>query len=127
MVSAQAFGPKGLSAADRLRLLATALEIPTDLPANFRALRLKRGSKWDDGADAITGIRNALVHPAKKSEFAEGSYYEAWMLSVWFLDLTFLRLLGHEGEYANRLSQRWVGQVETVPWGVKTDQCIADE
>ncbi len=123
MVSAQAFGRKGLSAADRIRLLATALDIPTDLPANLRALHAKRGSKWDDGPDAITGIRNALVHPAKKSEFAEGSYYEAWKLSLWYLDLAFLRLLGHEGEYANRL----IGQVETAPWGEEAGESTADE
>ena len=127
MVSPRAFEPRGLSTADRLRLLATALEIPTELPRNFRALRAKRGSKWNDSADAITGIRNALVHPAKKSEFAEGSYCEAWMLSLWYLDLVFLRLLGHDGEYANRLSQRWVGEVETVPWGKGADASTANE
>ena len=116
MVSAHAFGRRGLSAADRIRLLATALDIPTDLPASLRLLHAKRGSKWDDGADVITGIRNSLVHPAKKSELVEGSYYEAWKLSLRFLDLVFLRLLGHEGECANRLAQRMVGEVETVPW-----------
>ncbi|MCH8150269.1 MAG: hypothetical protein IH987_20215 [Planctomycetes bacterium] len=127
MVSPRAFDPGGLSAADRLRLLATALGIPTELPRNFRALRAKRGNKWDDGPDAITGIRNSVVHPAKKSEFAEGSYFEAWKLSLWFLDLVFLHLLEHDGEYANRLSQRWIGEVETVPWGKGADAKTAKE
>lgn len=127
MVSAQAFGSRGLSAADRMRLLATALDIPADLPASLRALHAKRGSKWEDGADAVTGIRNAVVHPSKTSEFADGSYYEAWRLSLWFLDLAFLRLLGHQGKYANRLSQRWTGQVETVPWAEGTAERTANE
>ena len=124
MVSDRAFGRRGLSAADKLRLLTTALEIPTDVPADLRALRAKRGQKWDDGADAITSIRNSLVHPNTKTECAGEAYFEAWMLSLWFLDLVFLRLLGHEGQYANRLLQRGL---EAVPWRKDTLHGIEDE
>ena len=95
-----------------------ALEIPADLPDRLKALHGRRGKKWSDGPDAVTGVRNALVHPSEKDELPEGAYFEAWQLSMWFLDLVLLRLCGYAGEYANRLAlSRWVGQVEPVPWG----------
>ena len=83
----------------------------------MRALHAQRGKKWLDGAEAITEIRNAIVHPSKELNLPDGAYCDAWRLSLWYLDLVFLRLLGHEGEYGNRLSKRSVGEVETVPWG----------
>lgn len=119
MVSPQAFSERGLCAADKLRILTSALGIPLALPVQFKALNLPlsgRG-KWDDAMDAITGIRNTLVHPYAKTKPHKGSYYEAAMLSLWYLDLILLRLCRHEGEYANRLaSARHVGAVELVPW-----------
>jgi hypothetical protein len=117
MVSESAFGRRGLSGADKMRLLLSSLDIPAGLPDGLRALHAKRGKKWEDGPEAITGIRNALVHPREKDELAEGSYYEAWQLSMWFLDLALLRLCRYEGQYANRLTTpRWAGRVEPVPW-----------
>lgn len=118
---------KKIPAAENLRVLGSELAIPLDVPRSLSVLHSELGGKWDDSADAITHIRNVLVHPDKKNEVAEDSYCEAWMLSLWILDLVFLRLLGHEGKYANRLSQRWIGQVETVPWGKGADARTANE
>jgi hypothetical protein len=116
MVSATAFKPRGLSAADKLRLLVSALDIPQQIPSELSALHARKGKKWIDGLDAITCIRNSLVHSDVNEKFPENSYYEAWLLSLWYIDLVLLRLCGHSGKYANRLSQgRWVGQVESVP------------
>ena len=117
MVSSDAFGQRGLSAANRIRLLVTSMDIPIGVPKSMRALHAQRGKKWLDGAEAITEIRNAIVHPSKELNLPDGAYCDAWRLSLWYLDLVFLRLLGHEGEYGNRLSKRSVGEVETVPWG----------
>lgn len=117
MISADAFEPRGLSAADKIRLLASSLGIPLDIPASLPALRAKRGSRWQDAADAITGIRNAVVHPRVKKNVLHDSYYQAWNLSMWYLDMVLLRLCRHTGKYANRLvTPRWAGQVESVPW-----------
>jgi hypothetical protein len=139
IVSGKAFEPRGLSAADRIRMLAATLGIPTELPATMAALNAKRGKKWDDIPDAITAVRNKLVHPksqrekhnisdaiasvqtmlvypAKASAPPSGSHFEAWQLSMWLLDLTLLRLCGHKGDYGNRLVRRWAGMVEQVPW-----------
>lgn len=116
MVSAAAFSRPGLSAADRLRLLLCGLGVPTEIPDRLRALQSRPGKAWDDGPDAITGIRNALVHPRENAKLPDDSYGEAWQLSMWFLDLTFLRLCGYNGTYGNRLRQRYAGDVEPVPW-----------
>jgi hypothetical protein len=115
MISAAAFQPRRLSAADRFRLLASSLNIPTEIPANLTGLHGRRGKKWVDGMEAITEIRNRLVHPAAQ-QIEDPGYFEAWKLSLWYIDLVLLRLCGHKGKYANRLDRRWVGQVESVPW-----------
>jgi hypothetical protein len=117
MVSDSAFSRRGLSAADRIRMLASALEIPVDLPRNLAALTIPDGRAASDIPDAITSVRNTLVHPAKGNGFAEDTYYEAWRSAMWLLDLALLRLCGHGGRYANRLADgRWAGELSTVPW-----------
>jgi len=116
IVSKKAFKPRGLSAADRLRMLASTLGIPVEIPPTMRALHGRQGNNWRDIPDAVTWIRNALVHPCEKKPPPEGSYYEAWHLSMWLLDLTLLHLCGHEGDYGNRLVKRYAGTVEQVPW-----------
>jgi len=119
MVSAKAFKPGGLSAADKLRLLTSSLGIPQEIPPVLSALHGMQGKQWADGMDAIAGIRNSLVHPGGRSDLPEGSYYDGWRLSLWYIDLVLLRLCGHRGKYANRLTQRLVGVVESVPWAQK--------
>ena len=116
MISAAAFQPRRLSAADKLRLLASSLNIPLEIPPHLSALHGRRGKKWIDGMEAITDVRNSLVHPAAHQNLLNFSYFEAWKLSLWYIDLVLLRLCGHSGKYANRLYQRWTGQVESVPW-----------
>ncbi len=119
MISAVAFKPRGLSAADKLRLLASALGVPLAIPAALSGLKKLQASsptRWTDGMDAITGIRNSMVHPDIQTGVAGDSFYEAWNLSLWYVDMVLLRLCGHNGTYANRLKHRFVGQVEHVPW-----------
>lgn len=115
MISAAGF-QRRLSAADKLRLLASSLNIPLEIPSNLSALHGRPGKKWLDGMDAITGIRNSLIHPSAHEQVLDFTYFEAWKLSLWYIDLVLLRLCGHTGKYANRLNQRWTGQVESVPW-----------
>ena len=120
IVSEEAFKPRGLSAADRLRMLISTLGIPVNIPATMSALHGRRGRKWADIPDAITSIRNSLIHPYDKNLPPKGSYYEAWQLSMWLLDLALLRFCNHNGDYGNRIANsRYVGQVERVPWGEK--------
>jgi hypothetical protein len=110
----------GLSAAERLRKLASSLSIPLDIPTGISVLPRKSGAPWTDSMALITGIRNALVHPDKGTALPDQPFYEGWKLSLWYLDMTLLRLCGHDGNYANRLRQRYVGEVDPVPWAKVT-------
>jgi hypothetical protein len=122
IVSSEAFKRRnGLCASDKLRLLASFMNIPKEVPSTLSAL-LHRGpgKKWDDGMDAITGIRNSLVHPDNRLAISGDSYSQAYQFSLWLINLAILRLCGHNGMYANMLApNRWVGTVEQVPWGQK--------
>ncbi|MFC1995621.1 hypothetical protein ACFLVM_01935 [Chloroflexota bacterium] len=113
-------GFKDLWASDKFRLLFSSLGIPLDIPAEtpeLQNLATKGQMNWLDATHAITEIRNSLVHPEHKrhGQFVRG-YYEAWNLSLWYLEMSILAICGYSGTYSNRLKQRWVGEVEDVPW-----------
>lgn len=118
LVSERAFKPGsgGLRASDKLRLVSTALGLPESIPAELSALNAYGPKGFEDAAHAITELRNATVHPDGKRSYPEGTWYQGWRLSMWYLDLILLALCDHQGSYANRLSERWVGDVEPVPW-----------
>ncbi|QDU27359.1 hypothetical protein ETAA8_24460 [Anatilimnocola aggregata] len=118
LVTKDAFAPRGLSAANRLRLLTTSLGIPSEIPKELRTLHAQPGKQWEDGLEAVTKIRNGLVHSGEIKGLPEGAFYDAWRLSMWYLDLVLLRLCGHEGNYANRITRRAVWESSRVPWKV---------
>jgi hypothetical protein len=116
MVSKQAFKPNGLRASDKLRMLATSLRIPKEIPQEMDALHKVTPKAFEDCPHAITELRNATVHPDSSRKMPEGAWYQGWRLSMWYLDLVLLSLCEHDGDYANRLIKRWVGNVKPVPW-----------
>lgn len=117
-VSDTAFKQRGgLTAANKLRLLASMLGIPLTVPGTCPALKAPTGHQtWSDGADAITALRNGVVHPDTKHVLGSDAYVQGLRFALWFEELAILRLCGYDGEYANRLAQRWIGQTEQVPW-----------
>jgi hypothetical protein len=116
MLSAADFKQRGLSASDKFRLLASVLGIPLEIPRELGALYAMQGGSCKDGMDAITEIRNSLVHPQREMQIHFDAFCEAWKLSLWYLDLALLRLFRYEGKYGNRLAKHWVGEVTDVPW-----------
>jgi len=113
-------GFKDLWASDKFRLLFSSMGIPLDIPVNTPELqRLASNTQmnWLDAPHALTEVRNSLVHPEHKrrSQLAT-TYYEAWNLGLWSLEMGILSICNYSGTYSNRLKQRWVGQVEDVPW-----------
>ena len=42
------------------------------------------------------------------------AYYEAWNLGQWYLELMFLSRFNSRGDFGNRLTQKWVGEVEPL-------------
>lgn len=115
-------GEGKLPASARLRLFLKKASIPTEIPASLSRLGTIGNSRtpaWD-GPKAITEIRNALVHPKKADELQQGDILrEGWRLMTWYLELAILKVVDYGGSYGNRLaSDRWVGDVEPVPWAV---------
>jgi len=111
-------GFKDLWASDKFRLLFSSLNVPIRIPDSTSELvRLAKLFKWEDAPQALTEVRNSLVHPEhKKRGLLDAAYFEAWNLGLWFLEMGILAICGFSDTYGNRLKQKWVGQVENVPW-----------
>jgi hypothetical protein len=112
-------GFKDLWASDKFRLLFSSLRIPLEIPKETPEIaKLAKDFNWLDAPHALTEIRNSLVHPEhKRRGQLDSVYYEAWNLGLWYLAMGLLAVCDYSGTYRNRLKQRWVGQVEKVPWG----------
>jgi len=115
----EAEGFKTLRASDKFRLLFSSLDIPIDIPQYSADIQLMaKQFNWLDAPQALTEIRNSLVHPEHKrrGQFNDAEY-DAWNLGLWYLELAILRLCDYTGTYHNRLLKNSrVGQVEDVPW-----------
>jgi hypothetical protein len=111
-------GFKDLCASDKYRLLFSLLKIPIEIPKETPALeKLANKFNWIDAPQALTEIRNSLVHPEhKKRGQLSSAYYEAWNLDLWYLEMGVLAICDYLGTYGNRLKRKWVGQVEDIPW-----------
>lgn len=121
-----------LPAADKLRLLLQRARVPVKVPNLLQFLdKLCQADKWADGSKkekwvdgphALTQIRNKLVHPNPKNiqmlqNLRSDELQDAHFLSMWYLELTLLCLLGYKDEYVNRLNYiTHTGQTEPVPW-----------
>jgi hypothetical protein len=106
---------KAMNVADQLRELLKFMGIPSTVPASLAELgALASQKRWHDGPQALTGIRNSMVHSAgNRPPVAANaqSLFEASMLSLWYLELAILYLLGYAGKYSNRLVMTgWKGQ-----------------
>jgi hypothetical protein len=115
MVSPDGF--ERAKASDKLRFLATSLDIPLEIPRCLGALRAGLGKKCSDAMHAITDVRNDVVHPKSRHALNNMARFEAWNLSLWYIEMAILRLCGHTGSHANRLKMpHCSGTVEPVPW-----------
>jgi hypothetical protein len=112
----------GLKAKVKLATLLDAMTVPVTIPtklANFAAFAPKNG--WHDAAETLAKSATAMFTRTRRDGRSWLSApalatFEAWQLSLWYQELALLRLLDHRGEYRNRLTAEWLGQVETVPW-----------
>lgn len=108
-----------LKASDRLRLLFSSLNLPIEIIAATPNIQKVASSfKWIDAPHALTDIRNELVHPASKKQISV-CLFDAWRLSLWYLELSVLALCGYDDTYTSRLTAEYVTDSERVPWGKK--------
>jgi len=114
-------GFKDLWASDKIRLLLGSLGIPSKIPATCKSIcsliQTDRSVKWQDLPHAFSDIRNSLVHPDVKNRHVYSqTYLDAWKAGLWMVELAILRICGYRDTYSNRLTTRYVGTVESVPW-----------
>ena len=112
---------------EKVRALLNALNVPASIPSCFKDLTVfaaKHGKA--DSCEALTELRDGFVHPNEKRRKivfgtdGKAATFDAWRLSLWYQELALLCLLRHKGSYANRTTQRWAGQIEPVPWSVRS-------
>jgi len=113
-------GFKDIWASDKFRLLFSSLSITLNIPSSLSALTKKsKEMNWLDAPHALTEIRNSLVHPEHKKhgKFDIDIFYEAHLLSLWYLEMSILAICEFNGVYSNRLvRKKHIGIVENVPW-----------
>jgi hypothetical protein len=108
-------------ASNKLRPLLQRAGLPIEIPSQLVQLKsMAEDAGWEDGLHAITGLRNAFVHPAQRALIHESEpvpRIELRELALWYLELSLLWLFDYAAVYSNRLATiRRVGRVEHVPW-----------
>jgi hypothetical protein len=113
----------GFRAAEKIRLLLSRFHIPLAIPDELQSLLAQaRNNNWETGPEALTMIRNRIVHSSPKSreqirDLSGYSILEAWKLGLWYIELLLLSLFEYQGVYHNRLRRdRNARDVEPVPW-----------
>ena len=106
-----------LTAADKLRLLLKWADLPADVPASLGDLRKLASNRNMDAPEVLGWIRNRIVHPDKKGELNRDPVYDAWRLSLWYLELLLLRVLSYGGPYQSRVyDSQATDDYPLVPW-----------
>ena len=72
---------------------------------------------FEHGPHALINLRNDLIHYEMKDGIPSSAAQRmARELGLWYAELLLLKLFGYNGQYSNRLTRKWTGEVETVPW-----------
>lgn len=95
----------GLAAANKIRLLLSCIQVSKKIPIDFKNLMNADNAK--DGPEVITSIRNSIVHGQEQKRkklraMSPDVKIEALHVSLWYVELSLLFILGYEGVYLNR-------------------------
>ena len=121
---------ENINASNKIRLLLSQLNISHSVPISFNHLQeyIINNINVIDAPDAVVQIRNAIVHSQeekrrKLSEINLLAKYEALQLSIWYIEMSLLCILGFDDKYQNRCSG--VSEVEEyVPWTKRNKEII---
>ncbi|MFD6888749.1 hypothetical protein [Streptomyces sp. NPDC059957] len=111
----------------KLRKVLQGINVSLDidraqLPAIARFIddARQRSGEQLDGPEAVTRIRNSLVHPEEAQENIygiPGLVTETWLLTRHYLSLLVLESLGYRGPHQNLARiHGWAGETEETPW-----------
>jgi hypothetical protein len=117
LMSEAGFSP--LSVADKVRALLFWLGVGATVPVDLADLQGWADGK--DGPDAISRIRNLVIHPTKSNRAQRNlvpneAIYEAWQFVMWYAELTILKLIGFSGPYNNRIGNPSNRLWDVLPW-----------
>lgn len=116
---------ENISAANKIRLLLSQLNVGYAVPASFTQLQafVTGNTEVEDALDAAVLIRNAIVHSQqekrrKLSVITSKAKFEALQLCISYIELSLLYILGFKDSYFDRCG---VGNTEAdrktaVPW-----------
>ncbi|MBW8639398.1 hypothetical protein K1W69_19545 [Hoeflea sp. WL0058] len=109
--------PKKSKAAGKIRAACNNLKIKTAIPSSSKRLgKWQRQGAFSDGPEAVTKLRNELVHPERRlAGKLPSAFPEAWQLAQWYIEVILLRLCEYKGSYSHRLRAKWVGEVQRFP------------
>ncbi|RYX86932.1 hypothetical protein EON73_02400 [bacterium] len=115
-----------ISAANKIRLLLSKLNVTSDIPKPFTALQETLNGKMadlKDGPGVTSYIRNCIVHSKAKNRenlklITEEAKSQSLQLCLWYVELSILKILGYKGKYYNRCSGKLYRPdgVQLVPW-----------
>lgn len=116
---------ENLSASNKIRMLLSQLSVDYTVPASFGDLQkfVDDNDSIADAPEAIVQIRNAIVHSQeeKRRKLSSIHYlakHQALQLSIWYIELSLLKILGFDGKYSNRCAGKaYAAEAEMfVPW-----------
>jgi hypothetical protein len=119
---------RNISASNKIRLLLSHIGLSSDIPNKLKdlynfSISFKDSKRHLDGPEAITLIRNALIHSQHEkrrelTQISNAAKYQALQLALKYIELCLLKILAFQGSYFNRVSgAEWEGDgEENVPW-----------
>jgi hypothetical protein len=122
---------ENISAANKIRLLLSQLNIAHSIPSAFTHLQqfVDENENITDAPEAIVQIRNAIVHSQQeKRKKLDSIHYmakhEALQLSIWYIEMTLLKILDFDDKYFNRCSGKMLASEAEVfpPWSTKVNE-----
>lgn len=121
---------ENISASNKIRLLLSQLNIPHTVPPAFNKLQqfIDETENITDAPEGIVQIRNAIVHSQqeKRNKLFQIDYmakHQASQLSIWYIEMTLLRILNFDDKYFNRCAKSvFAFEAEiNVPWTKSID------
>ena len=98
----------------------SAARICLRIPIGFKELeQLQKREQCHHAPHTIVTLRNSVTHAeTTRGPVSLDAYIQAKCLSLWYLELLFLKFFEYTGEYASRLNPvQTAGRTKLVPWG----------
>jgi hypothetical protein len=116
---------QNISASNKLRLLLSHLKVKPNFPTKLTYLTKLEG-KLQDCPDAITVVRNAIIHSHEQKrkdlrKIEDVAKAQALYVAIWYIELVMLKVLEYDGFYRNRVANN-PSELELVPWSDMNNQ-----